>query len=630
MAITKLLAIKESHGRGTKPSDHLRRNIFYICNPKKTQDGTWVESNAGATPYEIYQNMMLNKQNYGKTTKRQGYHYVISFPPGLKISNDLALQIAEEFTQELLGGQFLYCIALHTDKAHLHAHITFDSVNRETGYKYHSPKDDWKHHIQPITDMVCEKHGLPSLTFNVDETTGTDRGTWEYDNSQNKPENVFDFDPDLYSDDEYEMEEMERRNKKLKEYYSWFDIVRNDIDEAIRVSKTYDEFTDYLEDEYYEVRDAEKNLTVTPYGRRAQGQGRIRTSRLGTGYAKEEIIERINNRVPYLNDVTDGKREVTYGNKNRVWHSIRKKKKRKPKWLMTKFERKVYYWWASSYYLLAPKKIKMTPEQRARQRRSIVAQNRIETAMCYVHDNDLESLVSMRAKRNILLKQKKALQLEYKRKQQKGYRTYPTSLASKRRRLKKEYDETKNPLLLVEIKEIEEELERIGSVTTAEADIKSLWNDLDRIKKEEKRIEEEIDLINDAIEIYYGEKPPIDRQAQNQENDPPKTMREKILKGDDPTLHRITINEKLFTNMSDDEYFVTRIPYKRNSYVKLKKSDCLMYQSGQILSAYIYDNQDYQIVNEKGNPINTMKGSELRGNYEDKTRTYQPEHHRDH
>ena len=51
------------------------------------------------------------------------------------------------------------------------------------------------------------------------------------------------------------MEEMERRNKKLKEYYSWFDIVRNDIYEAIRVSKTYDEFTDYLEDEYYEVRD---------------------------------------------------------------------------------------------------------------------------------------------------------------------------------------------------------------------------------------------------------------------------------------------------------------------------------------------------------------------------------------
>lgn len=626
MAITKLLAIKESHGRGSKPSDHLRRNIFYICNPEKTQDGTWVESNAGASPYEIYSNMMLNKQTYGKTDKRQGYHYVVSFPPELKISNELALQIAEEFTQELLGGQFLYCIALHTDKSHLHAHITFDSVNKETGYKYHSPKDDWKYHIQPITDKVCQKHGLPPLSFNVDETTGTDRGTWEHDNNSSKPENVFGFDPDLYSDEEYEMEEMERRNKKLREYYSWFDIVRNDIDEAIRASKTYEEFMDYLEDEYYEVRDTEKNLTVTPYGRRTQGQGRIRTSRLGAGYTKGEIIERIKNRVPYLND----QGPVTYGNRNRVWHSIRKKKQRKPKWLMTKFERKVYYWWISSYYLLMPKKIKSTPEQRARQRRSIVAQNKIETAMCYVQDHDLETLVSMRARRNILMEQKKALRLEYRRKQQKWYKTHSASLLAKRRNLQKEYEITKNPMRLIEIKEIENEIGKLGSLAVAEAEEKKLWNELDRIRKEEKRIEDEIEIITDAIEIYYGEKPPIDRQAQDQENAPPRTMREKILKGDDPTLHRITINEKLFTSMTDDEYYVTRIPYRRNTYVKLKRSDCLMYQSGQILSAYVYDKQDYQLVNEKGELLNTIKGSELRSNYEDKTRTRQPEKAREH
>ena len=629
MAITKLLAIKESHGRGTKPSDHLRRNIFYICNPKKTQDGTWVESNAGATPFEIYQKMMLNKQYYGKTNKRQGYHYVVSFPPELKISNELALQIAEEFTQELLGGQFLYCIALHTDKQHLHAHITFDSVNKETGYKYHSPKDDWKLHIQPITDRVCQKHGLPPLSFNVDETTGTDRGTWEHDNNPDKQNNVFDFDPDLYTDEEYEMEEIERRNKKLKEYYSWFDIVRNDIDEAIRVSQTYEEFMDYLEDEYYEVRDTDKNLTVTPYGRRSKGQGRIRTSRLGAGYTKSDIIERINNRVPYLQPEGE-QREVTYGNKNRVWHSIKKKKQRKPKWLMTKFERRVYYWWWSSYYLLIPKKIRMTPEQRARQRRSVVAQNRIETAMCYVHDHDLESIVQMRARRNILLERKKALQLEYKRKQQKGYKTHTSSLMTKRRKLKKEYDETKNPLLLVEIKELEAEINKIGSVAAAEAEERKLWNELSRIRQEEKKLDDEIEIISDAIEIYYGEKPPIDRQAQQQEAEPPETMRERILKGNDPTLHRITINEKLFTNMSNDEYYVTRIPYKRNQYVKLKRSDCMMYQSGQILSAYIYDKQDYQIVNEKGEPLNTIKGSNLRNNYEDKTRTRPQEKTREH
>lgn len=630
MAITKLLAIKESHGRGLKSSDHLRRNIFYICNPEKTQDGTWVESNAGVTPYEIFQKMMLNKQYYGKTAKRQGYHYVVSFPPELKISNELAMQIAEEFTQELLGGQYLYCIALHTDKAHLHAHITFDSVNRETGYKYHSPKDDWKLHIQPITDKVCERHGLPTLSFNVDETTGTDRGTWEHDRNSIKPESVFDFDPDLYSDEEYEKEEIQRRNLKLKEYYSWSDIVRNDIDEAILLSRTYEEFMDYLEDEYYEVRDTSNNLTVTPYGRRSKGQGRIRTSRLGAGYAKEEIVERIHNKITLPYGEPDGIRQVTYGNKNRVWHSIRRKKQRKPEWQMTRFERKVYYWWISSYYLLMPKKIRMTPEQRARQRRSVALQNKIETAMCYAYDHDLESIVSMRAKRNQLLEKKKALQLEYKRIQQKGYRSHPVSLMAQRRRLKKEYAKTKNPMLLVRIKEIEEEIEISGSIATAEAETKKLREELDRIRKEQRRVDDELGVITDAIEIYYGETPPVDRQAREIEKTPPRTMRERILKGEDRTLHRITINEKLFSDMMGGEYYVTRIPYKKNRFVKLKKSDCLMYQSGQILSAYIFDEQDYQITNGEGKLQETMKGKDLRSSYEDKTKTLSPEKAREH
>ena len=66
------------------------------------------------------------------------------------------------------------------------------------------------------------------------------------------------------------------------------------------------------------------------------------------------------------------------------------------------------------------------------------------------------------------------------------------------------------------------------------------------------------------------------------------------------------------------------------SYVKLKKSDCLMYQSGQILSAYIFDEQDYQITNGEGKLLETMKGKDLRGSYEDKTKTLSPEKAREH
>lgn len=49
------------------------------------------------------------------------------------------------------------CIALHNDRDHMHAHITFDSVSKNDGRKFHSPKGDWEKRIQPITDRICKR-----------------------------------------------------------------------------------------------------------------------------------------------------------------------------------------------------------------------------------------------------------------------------------------------------------------------------------------------------------------------------------------------------------------------------------------------------------------------------------------
>ena len=80
MATTILKNIKEA-AKG-RPSQHLINSIKYIMNPDKTEGGLWVGSNAGVTPDEIYDCMMSTKKEYGKENGRQGYHYVISFPPG--------------------------------------------------------------------------------------------------------------------------------------------------------------------------------------------------------------------------------------------------------------------------------------------------------------------------------------------------------------------------------------------------------------------------------------------------------------------------------------------------------------------------------------------------------------------
>ena len=64
MAITKLTRLKESPGKNR--AEHLKNNLFYICNPDKCQGGVLIGGNAGITPEIIYQTMIENKKLWGK------------------------------------------------------------------------------------------------------------------------------------------------------------------------------------------------------------------------------------------------------------------------------------------------------------------------------------------------------------------------------------------------------------------------------------------------------------------------------------------------------------------------------------------------------------------------------------
>ena len=77
MAITKLSNIGMPQGGGAA---HLKNCITYIMNPAKTEG--MIGGNSGTTPQEVYQVMLETKQEWEKEGGRQGYHFVISFPPG--------------------------------------------------------------------------------------------------------------------------------------------------------------------------------------------------------------------------------------------------------------------------------------------------------------------------------------------------------------------------------------------------------------------------------------------------------------------------------------------------------------------------------------------------------------------
>lgn len=150
------------HIKGKNGSNGLKRCIAYIMNPEKTEEGILVGSNVGTSPEEIFQAMMDTKEEWGKTDKRQGYHFVISWKPG-EVTKEIAYEIAGAFCRQYLGDAYDYVYSVHTDQDHCHAHVVFNSVNRINGYKYRYEKGDWEKSIQPITDAICKKHGLQVL-----------------------------------------------------------------------------------------------------------------------------------------------------------------------------------------------------------------------------------------------------------------------------------------------------------------------------------------------------------------------------------------------------------------------------------------------------------------------------------
>ncbi|MDD6168885.1 MAG: relaxase/mobilization nuclease domain-containing protein [Lachnospiraceae bacterium] len=293
MAITRILKINETKTKGGKHSiplagNHLKNSLKYILNPEKTKGGLLTGSNISTDAMEAYHTMIDTKKEWnqilGLTTEnekenklfgRQGYHFVISWQPG-ECDSQTAYQVIREFCEEYLKDSYEYAFAVHTDKEHMHGHIVFNSVNRETGYKWRYEKGDWKKYIQPVTDRICLKHGLQKLTYK-DKRKGKSYA-----------------------------EHMAEKNGKM----TATKIIRSDIDYAINHAETFEEFIKNMKNFGYKIREgnSKKHGAYLAYRMPVERRERMdynlgseiedkkvkrRDYSLGKGYRIEDIKERI-------------------------------------------------------------------------------------------------------------------------------------------------------------------------------------------------------------------------------------------------------------------------------------------------------------------------------------------------
>ena len=164
MAVTKILC----------RNGGLRQAIDYITNPAKTNEQLLTDY-VRCDPGHAAQQMMDTKRALGKTAGRQCYHIIQSFKPD-EITPELAHEIARQFAAEHLPG-YEAVIATHVDKAHIHSHIVFNSVNAVTGKMYHSTRENYYKQIRGIPDRLCKAHGL-RIILESDEKKAVSYAEW--------------------------------------------------------------------------------------------------------------------------------------------------------------------------------------------------------------------------------------------------------------------------------------------------------------------------------------------------------------------------------------------------------------------------------------------------------------------
>lgn len=239
----------------------LDNSIRYVMNAEKTVDGSTgavLVDGINCQPETAYRDMIQTKRRWDKENRPiQGYHLIHSFAPG-EVSPEQAQAIGMELARRLVGDRFEAVVSTHTDHAHVHCHIVFNSVSCTDGKMF---RDDFKAYygdIRGISNEISRENDL-----SVIEPKGKGKHYAEWD--------------------------AERSGKVTVR-----GLIRQDIDAALDSAFTLQSFYENLQKRGYTVKRGAnvKHTAVKPPG----SDRFVRLDSLGNGYTEADIRERLNKR----------------------------------------------------------------------------------------------------------------------------------------------------------------------------------------------------------------------------------------------------------------------------------------------------------------------------------------------
>ena len=162
MATTRIMPLHI--GKGRTESRAISKIIDYVANPQKTDHGrliTGYECDSRVADAEF----MLAKRQYIAATGRVrgaddviAYHVRQSFCPG-EITPEEANRLGVEFAKRFTKGKHAFIVCTHIDKAHVHNHIIWSSVNLDCDRKFRNFWGSTKA-VRRLSDTICIENGL--------------------------------------------------------------------------------------------------------------------------------------------------------------------------------------------------------------------------------------------------------------------------------------------------------------------------------------------------------------------------------------------------------------------------------------------------------------------------------------
>ena len=166
LAATRLIPVRKNKGKSIGACLH--NHTSYVQNPDKTEQGELVSSYQ-CSPLTVDEEFLLTKRLYEQTTGRSQKSDVIayqvrqSFKPG-EVTPEEANRIGYEFAERFLKGKHAFIVATHTDRAHIHNHIIYNSTALDGTRKF---KNFWlsTFAVQRLSDLICLEHQLSTIEY---------------------------------------------------------------------------------------------------------------------------------------------------------------------------------------------------------------------------------------------------------------------------------------------------------------------------------------------------------------------------------------------------------------------------------------------------------------------------------